>query len=317
MSNPETCQKYSEYMSAFIDNELDSSELDDFKKHLASCADCARELDDLQKVKDAIATLPRAEMKRELDFSFLEAAAPANACQPLIELLDAYHDGELETVERSKVEEHLKNCQPCTDKLSAIRTVASSLKSMPRLEPSRDIVGEMQFEEKSNVVPFARRNKFALVTAAAAAVALVFAFNFKPASQTDLASKPTAQTQTIASTKGANSSNSGTNEATQTVVPEQQSNNVSSPANSEIASTSGTEPPAELAVSSHTQKKDSGSDSAQKAEPKAQVAELPKATTDNSQAQQNEIALMPEISASGADALGIATDEDGLYDIKI
>lgn len=316
MSIPETCQKYSEYMSAFIDSELYSSELDDFKKHLASCADCARELDELQKVKDAIATLPRAEMKRELDFSFLEAAAPANACQPLLELLDAYHDGELETSERSKVEEHLKNCQPCTDKLSAIGAVASSLKSMPRLEPSRDIVGEMQFEEKSNVVPFARKNKFALVTAAAA-VALVFAFNFKPASQTDLASKQTAQTQTIASTKGANSSNSGTNEANQTVVPEQQGNKISSTANPEIASTSGTELPANLPVSSHAQKKDSSSDSAQKAEPKTQVAELPKATTDNSQAQQNEIALMPEISASGADALGIATDEDGLYDIKI
>ncbi len=306
MSNPETCQKYSECMSAFIDDELAGSELTELQEHLSNCPSCAEELSELEKVKNALASLPKAQMKRELDFSFLETNSSASDCGSFTELLDAYHDNELAAGERSDVEKHLSACNPCSQKLSDIAAVSSRLKSLPKIEPSRDIVGEMQFEnkQKNNVLPF-RKHRIAIATAAAAAVAIVFAINFKPANQPTVAVKPqTAPTLTA-------------QQAMQTTAPAKQPSNETEQASAtapEIASNTGTEEATTvgLAAPEPEQKQPT----AQKQVPETQVADLTKPKADDSK-EQNEIALMPEITATGADALGIATDEDGLYDIKI
>lgn len=306
MSNPETCQKYSECMSAFIDDELAGSELTEFQEHLSKCPSCAEELSELEKVKNALASLPKAQMKRELDFSFLETNTSASDCASFIELIDAYHDNELAVSERSNVEKHLSTCDPCSQKLSDVAAVSSKLKSLPKLEPSRDIVGEMQFEskQKNNVVPF-RKQKIAIASAAAAAVAIVFAINFKPANQSTVAVKP-QPTQTLTA-----------QQAVQTTAAAKQLTNESEQAFStepEIASNTGTAE--QTTVRSATPEAEQKQLTAQKQVPETQVAELTKPKADDPK-EQNEIALMPEITATGADALGIATDEDGLYDIKI
>jgi len=46
-----TCQDYKELMMGFLDDELDSEQIQQFKLHIAQCPQCAEELDDFRKLK--------------------------------------------------------------------------------------------------------------------------------------------------------------------------------------------------------------------------------------------------------------------------
>lgn len=46
-----TCQEYKDLMMAYLDNELDEQQKCVFEKHLASCANCAHEMEEFARLK--------------------------------------------------------------------------------------------------------------------------------------------------------------------------------------------------------------------------------------------------------------------------
>lgn len=46
-----TCQDYKDLMMAYLDNELDDEQKRAFEEHLASCATCAKEMEEFKKLK--------------------------------------------------------------------------------------------------------------------------------------------------------------------------------------------------------------------------------------------------------------------------
>ncbi len=46
-----TCQEYKDLMMAYLDNELDEQQKCVFERHLASCPDCAREMEEFARLK--------------------------------------------------------------------------------------------------------------------------------------------------------------------------------------------------------------------------------------------------------------------------
>jgi predicted anti-sigma-YlaC factor YlaD len=46
-----TCQEYRDLMMAYLDNELDERQKGVFEQHLASCRDCAREMEEFKRLK--------------------------------------------------------------------------------------------------------------------------------------------------------------------------------------------------------------------------------------------------------------------------
>jgi len=69
----------------------------------------------------------------------------SSTCQDINPLLDAYHDGELNEIEREAVASHLVSCPSCQDKISGINSVVSSLKNLPRVQMSRDLGADTEF----------------------------------------------------------------------------------------------------------------------------------------------------------------------------
>jgi hypothetical protein len=72
-----------------------------------------------------------------------------NNCKSLYLLLDAYHDEELDSVERSQVEAHLSDCNDCQSKLSDIERVVSSLKNLPQMQMARDLNADLSFVKEA------------------------------------------------------------------------------------------------------------------------------------------------------------------------
>ncbi|UCG59208.1 MAG: zf-HC2 domain-containing protein [Phycisphaerales bacterium] len=46
-----TCQDHKDLMMAYLDDELDQQQKRAFEEHLASCAECARQLDEFRRLK--------------------------------------------------------------------------------------------------------------------------------------------------------------------------------------------------------------------------------------------------------------------------
>lgn len=324
MSNPADCQEYTELLSAYLDAELDAAEKAAVDQHLASCSACSKQLKELKLVSGALQGMKKVEFSKELDFSFLDspAASPAlsaasphlgvgmSQCAPIIELLNAYHDGELCSDEKVLVDEHIKDCQPCVERLSEIKMLVDRIKSLPKLEAPRDIVGAMNFESpakvnsaKDNLVTFPRKAKFAICTAAAAAVALIFAFNFKLVGQQDIASNSGTTKAPVEISQ---------NQNLERVAPTPDEDNKAAE-QSKIANDVKQSPAASIV-------KEEKNPAESKAVQQQQIAQQvnPPAVQIQMDDSSNAIALMPDsFGSDGTDALGIGTDEDGLYDIKI
>ena len=54
----------SELISAYLDGELDRGELTNLLDHLSGCGRCAAELEDMQRVRSAVRSLPVLELPR-------------------------------------------------------------------------------------------------------------------------------------------------------------------------------------------------------------------------------------------------------------
>lgn len=318
MSNPAKCNELFEQLSAYLDDELDAAEKAVVEQHLAECNACAKQLQDLKLMKNALRGLPKAEFKRELDFSFLEAGSTpvkeSAGCEPYIELLDAYHDNEVSADEKEKVSQHLKSCEPCNTRLAEIGRLVAALKAMPRLAPSHDIVEKIDLGEKpkSNVLAFPGKKKIAVIAAAAAAVALLAVASLTPSGNSpNVAVKNNIPEVAVAPVTPV------TPDTSPVASPDQETPEVAV-----LPKKNNNLPP--VVENNKSIKKPEGKINDPKWPPKPerpiQIAqqkpiEVPVAAADFNDSQ-NELALMPD-AAGGGDALGIGTDEDGLYDIKI
>ncbi len=339
-SNPSNCKEYFEMLSAYIDDELVGQELSDLEAHLSVCSGCKKQIQDLKRVQLAVRNLAKEEPARRLqiDYAFLESGSPASTiageCKPVIELLDAYYDQEgLNQEENQQVEEHLKACQPCKVHLEQIGKMVLDLKSMPLISPPHDIVSNIDFAaiaqaaeapaSESNVIEMkahARSNVLRTgvfaTTAAAAAIALIFAFsmNNQPDPGTRIALDKNPQ-------KLGQNQNQSTNENRSKDEPAA----AREVAAGEIAVGETDKEPLNTTVQNSKAKKSKNAETTIKEAklPKIMIAENKQPTGENRiistpQAEPEnivELALIPE--DAGADALGIGTDEDGLYDIKI
>ena len=319
MSNPANCSELFEQLSAYLDDELDGADKALVESHLANCADCTKQLQDLKLVAGALKGMKRVESKRELDFSFLEAGtaqtAVAEPCQEFIEALDAYHDNELSGEEKQRVSEHLKDCQPCNKRLEDIGRIVKAIKSMPVLKPPHDIVEKVQLPGgKSNVVAFPGKKKIAIFAAAAAAVALLAVANISNNGQSNPSVAVKNNEPTVAVAPAPDKA-SPAPETANNANPEQNA--------PELASVPTKEPVRAVDNKNNNNKNLVEPKPIKPIAPERQiqiaqqrVVEAPVAAADFADSQ-NELALMPDAGNSGADALGIGTDEDGLYDIKI
>jgi len=149
MSNPGNCREYVELLDAYLDDELSVDERAALERHLAVCIDCARALTELSHLVAGLKSLPRLMPVGKIDFSFLDKVQKPFNCAPIIQLLDSYHDAELAADERALVEKHLAECAPCAGKLAEIERLVLELKALPKLSPSRDIVGGLDFSAVS------------------------------------------------------------------------------------------------------------------------------------------------------------------------
>ena len=56
-----TCQDYKDLMMAYLDNELNETDKRRFEEHLASCAHCAREMEEFKRLKEMTDGIALAE----------------------------------------------------------------------------------------------------------------------------------------------------------------------------------------------------------------------------------------------------------------
>jgi anti-sigma factor RsiW len=61
------------------------------------------------------------------------------SCERVEDLLVAYADGELESAERARVEEHLRGCPRCRALLETLRDADSVLAAFPEVEPGPEL----------------------------------------------------------------------------------------------------------------------------------------------------------------------------------
>ncbi|HEY9788451.1 MAG TPA: zf-HC2 domain-containing protein [Candidatus Obscuribacterales bacterium] len=100
-------------------------------------------------------------------------------CEKFVLLLDAYRDGELDGDEKQNVATHVEQCGACQDRLAEIDFVANSLRNLPRVAPRRDFaegIEKLVAPQKSSpkVVPLRKPTViWTSLAAAAAAIALV------------------------------------------------------------------------------------------------------------------------------------------------
>lgn len=64
------CEIFVPMLDAFVDNELDGSEKEQLAKHLSTCEDCKRSVEEIEALKATLSALPRRQMKFDLADNF-------------------------------------------------------------------------------------------------------------------------------------------------------------------------------------------------------------------------------------------------------
>ncbi|MBI1269632.1 hypothetical protein GC174_04285 [bacterium] len=101
-------------------------------------------------------------------------------CEQVRELLHDFHDAELSAWQRDSVQSHLDGCAACRSSLGEIQSLAALLRSLPRQEMTRDFADVLADQidssgDRGRVLPFNATP--ALIGVAAAACLLVLAFS--------------------------------------------------------------------------------------------------------------------------------------------
>lgn len=261
-----------------------------------------------------------------------------NGCKQINELLDAFHDGELRGEEHAQVERHLKECESCVVKLAEIDHVTVMLKTAPLMAPPIGFSDRLDsvIDRQTNVVPMRRRTAWA--AGAVAAVAVIAAgLHFVPGS----APPPPAPTIANAPSQAApNATRTDQRETQIATLPSvtssipKQTATVTTPA---IAAATATTTPSlapSKASSAFVHKTHAAPKSISTTDGATSIAtatshgaSFPHSQYDSSPSASasapapspasEQIADLPVTTNSFNEAVGLSTDEDGLYDIKM
>jgi hypothetical protein len=238
-----------------------------------------------------------------------ESSDSRSDCEFIVPLLDCYHDNEIDETERLEVDKHLAHCDACRLELS---NIASLVKKLATLTPAMPEIDFADLVEKrilanqnvtplpapavkpENVMPFSSAKKW-LAAAAAIIVLALIGFQMTPTGRHSLsvASGDLSEGQNgrfanpnsdddLPDLKPLDTSNS--QQAIQTVKPVE-SNRI---------------------TPSHSTKIKAGD---QKVATFDGVIEINQ--------KQNLVAISDTVQSNIAEELGIKTDEDGLYAIKM
>jgi hypothetical protein len=96
-------------------------------------------------------------------------------CDLPVELLSGYLDGELDELQKTQVEAHLRTCPDCQEELEALRQIDVHVRDRVYEEPSREFVFTLNRHvmDKVRVAPRARLFKLTPIFAPAAAALLI------------------------------------------------------------------------------------------------------------------------------------------------
>jgi anti-sigma factor RsiW len=259
-------------------------------------------------------------------------------CQQITPQLDAFRDGELNADEAAAVEQHLTGCGDCQMKLAAIARVIETLRTMPRLSVPVGLSAKLDgivdgSTRTQNVVPMSRKLRMP-VAAAAAVAAIVFGVKFavpgtqpapvvadvpshvSPAHQEASAPQTTSGQEKIAAQVEApslptpaaathNHAGASTGAAPEKHAPQHEANRIA--------------PKPQIANNSqplHTSSPDNGTKVASLIPAQDEPSNRNEANAGSGHSEV-ELAELPASNSGFGEAIGIATDEDGLYDIKM
>lgn len=272
-------------------------------------------------------------------------------CKQIDESLDAFHDDELSASEQAAVEAHIKTCQHCSAKLADIDRLVATLRAMPRLDTPVALSSKLDsIIDQQNKVVALRSRVWKPVAAVAAVAAIVFGVRMStvggggeplvaerheaapPAVQVAQAPVQIAQTPTKTTEKpvvpdATSKSTDPTTEPTPAPPgPADLTKKMIASKTPDAASPSVLTVPkngdlAEVIASNHSSSHSPKSMPALRANGRTEmIAAAPITATEmalESSIDSEAIAELPTITNSFADAVGIETDEDGLYDIKM
>lgn len=261
-------------------------------------------------------------------------------CVEVEPLLDAFHDGEIDEADKQSVERHLADCQPCQAKLAEIARLVSSLRNLPQLKLERDIADsipaliESRKRSRDNVLRPA-----AWLSVGVAAAAAVFLFVFRlPAPQTTVADQGTdaasrgsragggKHPQPPARAVAVNQARSTVNAGEPEAGHDEQLAARAGSAGREAGKTNGARLVASktstAAGAARSGAAIGGQGHGQTANPDYQVASAPASlgagNDDLSRSGYLEVTALLDVGHSTiTDEIGLSTDEDGLYAIKM
>ena len=237
-----------------------------------------------------------------------------NLCQQFQLQLDAYHDGELASADKRAVEEHLSRCSDCVQTMAQIDRVVHSLKTMKPLAVSSALSARLDgivangAAVKPSRLPALSARLWAPAAAAAAVLLMAIGAHFLPGNNAPV----TAQLPAAGPHLGSQLSQPPVAEVARTAQPEQlpiiekkQAHDLQKPLVAE-------KPDAPV-----SKERSPGAASAPEvaSKPEQQSATAPAPAP--AHAAGDELADLPSTPSSFNEALGVSTDEDGLYDIKM
>lgn len=272
-------------------------------------------------------------------------------CEKFVPMLDAFVDNELEGSEKEQVVLHLAACDDCTRQVKEIEALKVSLSSLPRRQMKFDLADNFdevlsrsssaQSESPGNVVPLPRKRKWLVASATAAAavvIAIAGSIVLKGDPQQVAHSNIEDQSKMVAvkstGSSAHNDSNSGSSqssgkenwsedlESTQQqekiAAHPQQSNTNSAAANKTAGAHLSEEterlahggPTTGAAPNSETKQPLVAQESAKTVVPASQAIQ-------NNRAASSELLALYEDDDGISSDIGVSTDEDGLYAIKL
>lgn len=112
-----------ELLSAYLDGELESGELEAVVSHVETCLDCIAEFHGVRAMRAVLRTLPALAMPEFL----LDSSHHG-------EELSAYLDGELDAFDRDRLVAHLDRCASCREELHELDAARIGIRSLPVLD---------------------------------------------------------------------------------------------------------------------------------------------------------------------------------------
>lgn len=162
-----------ELLTAYLDGELVSGELELVVDHLSGCESCIAEFHELKETRAWLRTLPVLEVPLRIVESVHYGPE-----------LSAYLDGELGSLEAFGVTRHLETCSHCRDELHELDSARAAIRSLPGLEPPA-VLG-IERVQKARVPRWRIAGVAASVAAAAIIVVGVATAGSDPVTNVDL-----------------------------------------------------------------------------------------------------------------------------------